>query len=1073
MQMTLLPHCRALPLRIFAVLAVAAAGLLSAFLASAQSAPAAPASQTQAQQTGPDLTTTVNEVSLDFVAHDKKSNPILDLKPEDVAATDNDAPVKLNGLHLVQGDAAQARGHLITFVFDRFTGMSAKTAQSIAIKVLKTFPGDNSYSISVLDLGSRLRLIHGFTAERHDVEEAITLATASNIVSAQSSYNLSVGMAVDKSEDMRAKAASQAEKDLISIARTGAASGVHATAEERTQAQALLKALEDTHTIAHEQHAPVALAALLAIIRSQEKITARKAIVYFTTNRQMDTAAKNMLKTIEAAASRSGVTIYTFDLDALNVGAQYQMENAMLNGAPPFNGAPIAVGGGPNGSLATVRPMQQEGPGPIAGTPSMSGPSWGSAQDIAVMTDFHRQSGDYNTFAAKSPMAEVAKNTGGIYIDAQTNIKKPLEQMQQDMNTYYVASYASPSKEYDGSFHTIGLKPLRSNVNLKYKTGYYALAPGSDGSIRPFEAPLLKMLAGDKLPAEIQFHAAVLRFGDLTDGNTSTAAIEIPLSAIETKEDVHTNLYSAHVTVAGQIRDKSGTVIERFGEDISKRGALEQLDRDQADRGNSPTIELHRHFAATPGDYTLEVAVSDELGNKTGAQRIPFTIVRHADPVAVSDIVLVRKMDRIRDDDDDPTEPLRYDKDAVTPNLTGELAKNTKGLQLFLILHPDPAVKDAPTLEMQVVHNGASGRRIPLPLSMAAEGEAIPYLASFGNAALSPGDYTVKAFFNQGGKSVEQQTAFHVDGEAAAAANTPAKVDVALTASDAAPHAANALSITAATKTLPTLAAGEANQLLEDARQAALDYDKSLPNFMCVEVTNRSVDASGGGRWKLQDTIVELLRYRDKTEMRNTLSVNGKDSSVDRAGMKGSSSRGEFGGVLKSIFDPRSKAELIWKETDELNGQPVQVYAYSVAQSNSMFTVVGSDGRAITVSFHGQVFVDSATRRVRRATLIADDMPKAFSTHGTSLGVDYDYVSINSHDYLMPISAEMRLIKGRRGAVMNTMEFRDYKRFGSNMRIVGMSENGSDAPQPVDAAPASPAPVSPAPANAAPAPNPQ
>jgi hypothetical protein len=50
--------------------------------------------------------------------------------------------------------------------------------------------------------------------------------------------------------------------------------------------------------------------------------------------------------------------------------------------------------------------------------------------------------------------------------------------------------------------------------------------------------------------------------------------------------------------------------------------------------------------------------------------------------------------------------------------------------------------------------------------------------------------------------------------------------------------------------------------------------------------------------------------------------------------------------------------------------------------------------------------------------------------------VDYDYVSINTHDYLMPISAEVSLLEGRREAILNTIQFRDYKRFGSNVKIL-------------------------------------
>jgi hypothetical protein len=93
--------------------------------------------------------------------------------------------------------------------------------------------------------------------------------------------------------------------------------------------------------------------------------------------------------------------------------------------------------------------------------------------------------------------------------------------------------------------------------------------------------------------------------------------------------------------------------------------------------------------------------------------------------------------------------------------------------------------------------------------------------------------------------------------------------------------------------------------------------------------------------------------------------------------------------------------------------------------------------KQVMVAFHGLVFIDTATRNVRRISLEADNLPRDFPTHSTSIGVDYDYVAINGHDYLMPISAEMRLRQGRHEAVMNTIEFRNYRRFGSNMRIVG------------------------------------
>ena len=102
-----------------------------------------------------------------------------------------------------------------------------------------------------------------------------------------------------------------------------------------------------------------------------------------------------------------------------------------------------------------------------------------------------------------------------------------------------------------------------------------------------------------------------------------------------------------------------------------------------------------------------------------------------------------------------------------------------------------------------------------------------------------------------------------------------------------------------------------------------------------------------------------------------------------------------------------------------------------------MFGVVGTDDRELIVGFHGQIFIDSATRSVRRVTLQADDLPETFSTHASRMSVDYDYVAINGHDYLVPVSAQMRLAIGKHQQILNTIEFRNYRRFGSNMRILG------------------------------------
>jgi VWFA-related protein len=967
------------------------------------------------------VTTNVNEVSLDLVVHNKRHNAVLDLKPEDLVVTDNDVPVKLSEFHLVRGETAASRGHVITLLFDPFGGATAKSARIIATKILNVLPAAG-YTYAVLDFRSRLRLIQGFTGDPHAAMQAINVETESRPITLDSTLSQAISITDDRAaEEGRTKVASEAEKNLLSVALAGVdTSGRPVGMKDRALAQTLVTALRDAQAINQEQHGRPALSGLLALVKSQQGIGDRKAVIYFTHNQQLDAASKKMLETISSAATRAGVTIYTVDMDAVGDASQSSDNaNSGLNAS-----APAVI---PKEASATPPELAPQGQG-------STGYVWTAQDDIRVMTDFMRNGPEdlTNPFAdTKSPMADFSKATGGAYIDAQNPTKKPLEQLVQDLSTYYQATYVPPFKEYDGKFRTIAVKPLRAGLSVQTKTGYFALAAGADAGVQPFEGPLLKSLTEPKLPTDLKFHAVVLRFGDLPDGNSNTVAVEVPLAELEAKVDAKTNLSSAHVSIVAQIKDAGGTVIEHYSEDITRRAVKETLDREP-----SATVSLQRHFITVPGKYTMEVGVLDQNSGKAGAQRSTFEIPDLAGAVSLSDMVLVRKVEGSHTDEDDPLEPLRYEHQKVTANLTAQLAAHPHDVSLFFILHPDPSSSEPMTLQMELIHDGKAGKRTPL---LHADGvkAPMPYLASIGSHALAPGEYVVKAYIRQGSETAEQTGHFTIAGARgaeAASADPDWFEGISIDEdrqSSAAPQPANQLAIVAPVKPMPAPSQDEAQILIEAARERALSFNESLPDFICTEVTKRSVDMSGNGKWKLRDTLVELLSYRRSVETRTTLEVNGKATDTDRQAMKGTFSAGEFGGVLQAVFRDASHAEFKWKETDQLNGGTIEVYDYRVERANSTFSVTGSNGKQLVVGFHGQMFVDHVTRHVRRVTLTADDLPADFPTRATSIVVDYDYVAINGLKYLLPVSAELQLQQGRNEALTNTMDFRDYKRLAA------------------------------------------
>jgi hypothetical protein len=99
--------------------------------------------------------------------------------------------------------------------------------------------------------------------------------------------------------------------------------------------------------------------------------------------------------------------------------------------------------------------------------------------------------------------------------------------------------------------------------------------------------------------------------------------------------------------------------------------------------------------------------------------------------------------------------------------------------------------------------------------------------------------------------------------------------------------------------------------------------------------------------------------------------------------------------------------------------------------------MVLSDSKGgVSAGFHGLAYIDSSTMGIRRITMEADDLPPDFSIHAASIAVDYDYVSIGAHDYLMPVRGTIRLKRGRHEADLNQIVFQDFRRYASQVKVI-------------------------------------
>jgi hypothetical protein len=229
----------------------------------------------------------------------------------------------------------------------------------------------------------------------------------------------------------------------------------------------------------------------------------------------------------------------------------------------------------------------------------------------------------------------------------------------------------------------------------------------------------------------------------------------------------------------------------------------------------------------------------------------------------------------------------------------------------------------------------------------------------------------------------------------------------------------------------------EQANLLEQLRQGALDYTRSLPDFICTQVVKRFVDRNGRDRWTPIDTLTVKLSYFEQKEDYKLLTIDNKPTTLDYMNSGGSASKGEFGTVLNVIFDPKSAGEFHWKNWTTLRKRRAAVYKYRVDRAHSTFVVSvqyeASQLMETVVGFHGEIVVDRDTNMPLHLTTEAE-LPAGFPARQTRTTLDYDFAEVGGREYLLPLNAEVEM-RSTRLHTRNSVAFQNYQKFHTDTTI--------------------------------------
>jgi hypothetical protein len=226
----------------------------------------------------------------------------------------------------------------------------------------------------------------------------------------------------------------------------------------------------------------------------------------------------------------------------------------------------------------------------------------------------------------------------------------------------------------------------------------------------------------------------------------------------------------------------------------------------------------------------------------------------------------------------------------------------------------------------------------------------------------------------------------------------------------------------------------EQREIISEIRKYAMNYSKSLPDFICTQVTRKYVGPTGREGLQLQDTVVERLTYFDEQERYKVTMVNGKAVDLSHEAVGRATSTGDFGTLLRETLWPKANALVGLDHSARLRGKLCYVFAYRISRENSDLSISFGRSTRMTVGYRGLIYVDKMNRKILRITLEATGIPRSFPVQATQDTLDYGYQNLGGQEFLLPLKAQVFMVHGRERN-LNDIEFRRYNKYSADAKI--------------------------------------
>jgi len=237
----------------------------------------------------------------------------------------------------------------------------------------------------------------------------------------------------------------------------------------------------------------------------------------------------------------------------------------------------------------------------------------GSAQQ-SLMDNFH------NT---QETLDSLAADTGGKALLDSNDLTLGMTQVQKDMSSYYMLTYASTNSAEDGTYRRIQVKLAPKvgdlHVKLDYRQGYFAPTTFAKMTGTNKEAQLQEALQSDNPVTDLPMAAEVDYFRLGRGKYFVPITVRIPGSAL-----AFTNKGAKAATeldFIGEIRDARGHQASAVRDTIPVKVAATT-----AGEVTRKQIQYDTGFTLVPGKYSLKFVARENGEGKTGTFESPFVV---------------------------------------------------------------------------------------------------------------------------------------------------------------------------------------------------------------------------------------------------------------------------------------------------------------------------------------------------------------------------------------------------------------------------------------------------------------